>query len=192
PNLVNSVIGGSTIWLSDVETCWRLKTSENGTKGEGTAIFESGITIPPINSKIRDHSSVFHEWREFCIWPQRPAVTHVVLEFYANLKFANDDKVYVKGKEVEVSPSKISKYYKAHLYENDERKGIYVGTWIYKFTLRCVIRDEVRIFFPHLVIDLCRAAEMPVEPLKPFYRPTKYVIGDSIYKKIQGTPARAT
>ncbi|MBA0732455.1 hypothetical protein Gogos_016545 [Gossypium gossypioides] len=47
-------------------------------------------------------------------------MTIVVLEFYANLKFANDDKVYVKGKEVEVSPSIISKYYKAHLYENDE------------------------------------------------------------------------
>ncbi|KAH1114796.1 hypothetical protein J1N35_008174, partial [Gossypium stocksii] len=40
--------------------------------------------------------------------------------FHANLKFSNGDKVYVKGKEVEVTPSIIYKYYKVPFYVNDE------------------------------------------------------------------------
>ncbi|MBA0735454.1 hypothetical protein Gogos_019301 [Gossypium gossypioides] len=142
----------------------------------------------------------------------------MVLDFYANLKFSNYDKVYVKGKEVEVSPSIICKYYKVLFYVSDEikllklrnfngidldsimhyltegrgewereiytnlpfllnpRKQICVGTWIYKFMVRCVTRDETGVFFPHLVTDLCRAAKVPIKPLKPFHRPTTHVI----------------
>ncbi|MBA0582325.1 hypothetical protein Gorai_024476, partial [Gossypium raimondii] len=196
-----------------------------------------------------------------------PSVPFVVLDFYANLKFSNDDKVYVKGKEVEVSPFIICKYYKVPFYVNDEikllklrnfngidldsimhyltegrgewereiytnlsfllnpvllppldkiwmhffytrislapsskivgpfqaillavilqRKQICVGTWIYKFMVRCVIREETGVFFPHLVTDLCRAAKVPMKPLEPFHRPTTHVIGDSIYKKFK-------
>ncbi|MBA0552348.1 hypothetical protein Golob_023169, partial [Gossypium lobatum] len=93
-----------------------------------------------------------------------PSVPSVVLDFNANLKFSNDDKVYVKGKE---------------------KKQICVGTWIYKFMVRCVIRNETGVFFPHLVTDLCRAAKVPMKPLEPFHRPTTHVIGNSIYKKFK-------
>ncbi|MBA0711532.1 hypothetical protein Golax_010700, partial [Gossypium laxum] len=49
----------------------------------------------------------------------RPTVPSVVLEFHANLKFSHDDKVYIRGREVEVSSSIISEYYKVLCYIND-------------------------------------------------------------------------
>nr|KJB10459.1 hypothetical protein B456_001G202400 [Gossypium raimondii] len=196
-----------------------------------------------------------------------PVVPSVLHEFYANLKFFEEDKVYVRGREVEISPSIISKYYRVLFLANNEielletrnfkgvnvdyiilyltegkgewerevytnlpisfnpilfttldkiwlhflrmkvcptsssrivnpfqdilltailqRKQIFIGTWIYKFMLRCVIRDDTGVFFPHLITDLCRAARVPIDPLKPFRQPTTHMITSSIYQKFK-------
>ncbi|MBA0700786.1 hypothetical protein Goari_020487, partial [Gossypium aridum] len=41
----------------------------------------------------------FHRWWELSLRPQRPIVPSVVQEHYANLKFFDKDKVYVRGRE---------------------------------------------------------------------------------------------
>lgn len=61
-----------------------------------------------------------YELREFSLRPHRPVVPSVVHEFYANLKFFEEDKVYVKGREVEISSSIISKYYRVLFLANNE------------------------------------------------------------------------
>ncbi|MBA0670477.1 hypothetical protein Goklo_025427 [Gossypium klotzschianum] len=61
-----------------------------------------------------------YKLREFSLRPQRPTVPSVVHEFYANLKFFEEDKVYVRGREVEISPSVIFKYYRVHFLANNE------------------------------------------------------------------------
>ncbi|KAH1129478.1 hypothetical protein J1N35_000856 [Gossypium stocksii] len=66
------------------------------------------------------YSLDLYEWREFSLQPQRPAVPFVVHEFYANLKFSKEDKVYVRGRKVEISPSVISKYYRVPFLANNE------------------------------------------------------------------------
>ncbi|KAK5819664.1 hypothetical protein PVK06_024681 [Gossypium arboreum] len=64
-----------------------------------------------------------------------------------------------------------------------QRKQISIGTWIYKFMLCCVIRDDMGIFFPHLITDLCRAVGVPLDLLKLFHQPTTHMIMNSIYQK---------
>ncbi|KAG4139274.1 hypothetical protein ERO13_D07G181400v2 [Gossypium hirsutum] len=189
--------------------------------------------------KIGKPSEDVHITGKFVTLPVVPSVVH---EFYANLKFFEEDKVYVKGREVEISSSIISKYYRVLFLANNEielldtrnfkgvnvdyimfyltedkiwlhflrmkvcptfssrivnpfqailltailqRKQISIGTWIYKFMLRCVIRDDTGIFFPHLITDLCRAARVPIDPLKPFRQPTTHMITSSIYQKFK-------
>ncbi|KAB2022284.1 hypothetical protein ES319_D07G198600v1 [Gossypium barbadense] len=189
--------------------------------------------------KIGKPSEDVHITGKFVTLPVVPSVVH---EFYANLKFFEEDKVYVRGREVEISSSIISKYYRVLFLANNEielldtrnfkgvnvdyimlyltedkiwlhflrmkvcptsssrivnpfqailltailqRKQISIGTWIYKFMLRCVIRDDTGIFFPHLITDLCRAARVPIDPLKPFRQPTTHMITSSIYQKFK-------
>ncbi|MBA0581016.1 hypothetical protein Gorai_023209, partial [Gossypium raimondii] len=61
-------------------------------------------------------------WKEFSVQSQRPAVPSVVYEFFASLKFSEEDKGYIIGREVEISSSIISKYYKVPFVANDEIK----------------------------------------------------------------------
>ncbi|MBA0862294.1 hypothetical protein Goshw_006853 [Gossypium schwendimanii] len=49
-----------------------------------------------------------------------PTVPPIVHEYYANLKFVEEDNVYVRGREVETSPPVISKYYRVSFLANDE------------------------------------------------------------------------
>ncbi|MBA0586019.1 hypothetical protein Gorai_016774, partial [Gossypium raimondii] len=47
-------------------------------------------------------------------------MSFMVYEFYANLKFSKKGKVYVRGREVKISPFVISKYYRVPFLTNDE------------------------------------------------------------------------
>ncbi|MBA0642524.1 hypothetical protein Goklo_026897 [Gossypium klotzschianum] len=59
-------------------------------------------------------------WMEFSVQSQRLAVPSAVHEFFASLKFSEEDKVYVIGREIEISSSVISKYYNVPFVANDE------------------------------------------------------------------------
>ncbi|MBA0630651.1 hypothetical protein Godav_002724, partial [Gossypium davidsonii] len=62
----------------------------------------------------------FHPWDDFCLLPKQPTIIPVVLEFYSHLKFATNDRVYVKHKCIDVSPTTICKYWEAESAKGNE------------------------------------------------------------------------
>ncbi|MBA0596545.1 hypothetical protein Gorai_013361, partial [Gossypium raimondii] len=59
-----------------------------------------------------------------------------------------------------------------------------MGSWIYRCIMRCVVQNEVGIFFPHLITDLCRLARVPMAPNEQVNCPTKSLKGNPLYEKI--------
>ncbi|MBA0580755.1 hypothetical protein Gorai_022960, partial [Gossypium raimondii] len=45
----------------------------------------------------------------------------------------------------------------------------------------CISSQKVGVFFPHLMTSLCKIAEVLMEENEQFMRPTRSLIGDSMY-----------
>ncbi|MBA0805059.1 hypothetical protein Gohar_004604 [Gossypium harknessii] len=67
-------------------------------------------------------------------------------------------------------------------------KQICVGRWIYREMRRCVHNKKVEIFFPHLVIELCRRAKVPMCKNEKFMKATRSIIRDSLYTQALNYP----
>ncbi|MBA0824749.1 hypothetical protein Goarm_021394, partial [Gossypium armourianum] len=64
-----------------------------------------------------------------------------------------------------------------------QKKQICVGRWIHQNMKQCISSQKVGVFFPHLVIALCKKAKVLIEDNEKFMKPTKSLIRDSIYTK---------
>ncbi|TYI06503.1 hypothetical protein ES332_A10G163800v1 [Gossypium tomentosum] len=56
------------------------------------------------------------------------------------------------------------------------KEKICVGTWIYQSMLFCVKKNKVELFFPHLVMALCKQAQVPIGKLECYLQPSKQPI----------------
>ncbi|MFQ6623921.1 hypothetical protein Gotur_003935, partial [Gossypium turneri] len=54
-----------------------------------------------------------------------------------------------------------------------EKKQICVGRWIHQNMKQCISSQKVGVFFPHLVIALCKKAKVLIEDNEKFMKPTK-------------------
>lgn len=58
-------------------------------------------------------------------------------------------------------------------------------TWVSGFIemKNCVNSQKAELFFPHLVIALCCKVAVPIGENEQFMKPTKSIIGESLYKQ---------
>ncbi|KAH1114210.1 hypothetical protein J1N35_007588, partial [Gossypium stocksii] len=61
------------------------------------------------------------------------------------------------------------------------RKNVCAETWIYHSMFKCISGLKAGILFPHLVMTLCQKEKVSITATKQFLKPTKSLIGDSIF-----------
>jgi len=57
-----------------------------------------------------------------------------------------------------------------------QKKQICIGTWIYKNMVDCARNLEKGIFFPHLITELCKRAEVPIERMDKTKNPPRKLL----------------
>ncbi|MBA0628446.1 hypothetical protein Godav_023171 [Gossypium davidsonii] len=77
-----------------------------------------------------------------------------------------------------MSVSNVNTFQAILLYGILQNKQICIGEWIYHSMKHCINDQKVRVFFPHLVLALCKKLGVLMEANKQFMRLTKSLIGD--------------
>ncbi|MBA0787723.1 hypothetical protein Gotri_026238 [Gossypium trilobum] len=67
------------------------------------------------------------------------------------------------------------------LYVVLQKKQVCIGTWIYNYMKIYITGQKVGVFFPHLVTALCKKARVPMTTTEQFMKPSKSLIGDTLY-----------
>ncbi|KAH1107025.1 hypothetical protein J1N35_010793 [Gossypium stocksii] len=60
------------------------------------------------------------------------------------------------------------------------KKQVYIETHIYQYMKRCISSQKVRIFFPHLVMALCKRAGVQMVSNEQSIKLSKSTIGDTL------------
>ncbi|KAK5825395.1 hypothetical protein PVK06_020225 [Gossypium arboreum] len=68
-------------------------------------------------------------------------------------------------------------------YEILQKKQICIGTWIYKNMVDCIKNLGNAIFFPRLIIELCKRARVPIEQMDKTMNPPRKLFDDDIFKQ---------
>ena len=70
-----------------------------------------------------------HRWDKLCQPPSDPGSRELTREFHANLRDAQDNKVYMRGTYIDISPRNINKYFDIlHLEEEDDYSTMLLAT----------------------------------------------------------------
>ncbi|MBA0683514.1 hypothetical protein Goari_025169 [Gossypium aridum] len=60
-------------------------------------------------------------------------------------------------------------------------KFVCIATWIYKNMVECTRNLGKRIFFPHLIIELCKRQGVPTEWMDKTMNPSRKLLGVDVF-----------